>query len=307
MKRDALISRGLAVKATDNADGTVTLSGLAVVFDEPGTKNRDLNGEYFTSDTYYGAAAKSGSVVLDVPFHHHIPLGKTAEALELADAIIGEATMTKTEEGWLASVVVEMRTQYEKDIVASAKKGLLGWSTGTAPHVYRATKSGQITRWPLIEVSLTPTPAEPRTSAGVKTLAEIIAGSIKAESLTARLNRVHNAWYQRQGSGYVSEVYDSYVIAESQGTYYQVGYTDDGDGVAFASMNEWQPVTREVTYSPAAKAINDAIKASTSTIEHDGDAEASGALESIFDLLPVPQATDPYATLNQALDSVLYA
>lgn len=175
MERNALIHYGTAIKATDNADGSVTLSGLAVVFDEPGTKNRDLTGEYFTADTYYGAASKSGSITVDAPFHHHIPLDGSAKAAELADAILGEATMTKTDAGWLASLVLPMRTAYEKEIAQLAKDGKLGWSTGTAPHMYRAAKSGQITRWPIIEVSPTPIPAEPRTYAGVKSLSSMVA------------------------------------------------------------------------------------------------------------------------------------
>ena len=154
------------IKAAANADGSVTLTGMAVVFDAPGGAARDAEGEYFTSETYYGAAAKSGTVTLDTLFHHGIPIEDSDRARTLADAILGEATMTRTEKGWLASAVLPMREEYEADIVALAEAGKLGWSTGASlrPRVQKAA-DGMITRWPIVEVSLTPIPAEPRTFA----------------------------------------------------------------------------------------------------------------------------------------------
>lgn len=154
-----------AIKATANGDGTVTLSGPAVVFDAPGTRNRDLAGEYFTAETYYGAAAKGGAVTLDTLFHHGIPLEDTKRARRLADAILAETTLTKTGDGWLASLVLPMREDYEEEIAELAEAGKLGWSTGSAGHVVRKAADGMIERWPFVEVSLTPTPAEPRTFA----------------------------------------------------------------------------------------------------------------------------------------------
>ena len=154
-----------AVKAVENGDGTVTLSGLAVVFDEPGTRSRDLTGEYFTADTYFGASAKSGQITTDALFHHGIPVEDSVKARRLADALLAEATMTKTAAGWLASLVLPMREDYEAEIAELAEQGKLGWSTGSAGHVVRKSADGMIERWPIAEVSLTPTPAEPRTYA----------------------------------------------------------------------------------------------------------------------------------------------
>lgn len=39
--------------------------------------------------------------------------------------------------------------------------GALGFSSGAMPHLVKTTKSGHITRWPWVELSLTPTPANP--------------------------------------------------------------------------------------------------------------------------------------------------
>ena len=154
-----------ALKATQNADGSVTLSGPAVVFDEPGTRNRDLVGEYFTEDTYYGSVAKNGRFTTDTLFHHGIPLEDSTKARRLADALLGETEMVKAADCWLASLVLPMREDYDEEIAELAEQGKLGWSTGSAGHVVRKAADGMIERWPIVEVSLTPTPAEPRTFA----------------------------------------------------------------------------------------------------------------------------------------------
>jgi hypothetical protein len=42
------------------------------------------------------------------------------------------------------------------------QKGKLGYSTGSVAHLVERLE-GNIKRWPVYELSLTPTPAEPRT------------------------------------------------------------------------------------------------------------------------------------------------
>lgn len=156
---------GLAIKAETNADGTVTLSGLCVVFDEPDSGKADLTGEFFTAETYYGAGTLDGAAVVDGMFHHGHPLDDSPEAIALAEAILPPVSLVRDTKGWLARLVLPMREEYERDIAELAAKGALGWSTGSAGHAVRKTGDGQITRWPIIECSLTPTPAEPRTFA----------------------------------------------------------------------------------------------------------------------------------------------
>ncbi|MCY3778915.1 MAG: phage major capsid protein, partial [Chloroflexi bacterium] len=41
-------------------------------------------------------------------------------------------------------------------------QGILSWSSGSLPHLGEVGADGQIKRWPIVEGSLTPTPAEPR-------------------------------------------------------------------------------------------------------------------------------------------------
>ena len=41
-------------------------------------------------------------------------------------------------------------------------RGILNWSSGSLPHLVEVATDGYIKRWPVVEGSLTPTPAEPR-------------------------------------------------------------------------------------------------------------------------------------------------
>jgi hypothetical protein len=60
---------------------------------------------------------------------------------------------------------VEMADQYQKMIQELAKSGKLGYSSGATGHMVERKKMAdgryEITRWPIGEASLTPTPAEP--------------------------------------------------------------------------------------------------------------------------------------------------
>jgi hypothetical protein len=61
---------------------------------------------------------------------------------------------------------VEMADQYQKMIQELAKSGKLGYSSGATGHMVERKKMAdgryEITRWPIGEASLTPTPAEPQ-------------------------------------------------------------------------------------------------------------------------------------------------
>ncbi len=61
---------------------------------------------------------------------------------------------------WMQSQL-DASDQYYKEIRKLVKAGKLGLSSGSMRHLVQVDKSGQILRWPLIEGSLTPTPANP--------------------------------------------------------------------------------------------------------------------------------------------------
>lgn len=170
---------GGSVKAGDIDGDTLTVTGPGVILDEKNSKERDLYGEYFTKDTYFGKMKGDG---VDAFFHHKSPLlqvGWFSSGVEhiiperlfkffknLADHRFTNAVSTRFDEETsvlAATLILNMRNEYEEFVGKQAQKGLLSWSSGSAGHVSKIDwDTGEIKEWPIIEFSLTPTPAEPR-------------------------------------------------------------------------------------------------------------------------------------------------
>lgn len=146
-----VVAWGEAVKAL--GDGRV--GGYLVRFSTEA--DPDLTGEWFTAKTYYGPRDGDGA---DTLVHHGFPLKAGLE--ELADRLLSPLKTTKDEIGIFAEVVLDMADEYEKMLYELVEAGKLGWSSGAPGHMVRCKDSGEITRWPIAEGSLTPTPAEPR-------------------------------------------------------------------------------------------------------------------------------------------------
>ena len=145
-------------------DDTITVAGYGVVFG--GT---DLDGETFGSDTDYMLDLVPQKLVL---YDH-------GQNSEVKHAIIGKISadgITVDDDGIWIEAELSKHAAYVQHIRKLAEKGVLGWSSGSVGHlVSRAGKS--IKRWPIIEFSLTPTPAEPRTLGVevIKSLGEAVA------------------------------------------------------------------------------------------------------------------------------------
>lgn len=162
---DAVIYHGDAIKAL--GDGKI--GGYLVRFSTE--KDPDLHGEFFTKSTYFGPRDGDGA---DMLFHHGIPVKSGLE--QLADHIFKPIKTRKDEIGIFAEAALDMANAYEAAVYQLAQAGKLGWSSGTAKYLVKTTDAGEITRWPIIEGSLTPTPAEPRNRArAIKSLDELLS------------------------------------------------------------------------------------------------------------------------------------
>ena len=160
---DTLIFQGGAVKAL----GEGRVGGYLIRFDDDG-KARDLEGEYFTSKTYFGPDDGNGR---DTFFHHTHPIGaeidgKYVEFTELAERHFAPMKTERRDIGIWAETVLDMADEYERAVYGLAEKNKLGWSSGAAGHTVRyGNRPGEIKQWVIAEGSLTPTPAEPRNRA----------------------------------------------------------------------------------------------------------------------------------------------
>jgi len=138
-----------AVKMIDAIEGRV--GGYLVVWGD--SQRRDLQGEYFTPDTDLGLAWYAQRPVL---YHHGLDGDLKAAVIGVIDTLMPDAV------GIWAEAQLDMRQRYVRVVQKLIDRGVLGWSSGSLPHLVEVMDDGRIKRWPIVEGSLTPTPAEPR-------------------------------------------------------------------------------------------------------------------------------------------------
>lgn len=134
-------------------DGAGRVGGYLVVWGKPG--ERDLQGEYFTPATELGLAWYPQRPVL---YQHGLDGALKA-------AVIGKIdTLVRDETGVWAEAQLDLRQRWARAVQRLIEKGALGWSSGSLAHLVEVADDGHIRRWPIVEGSLTPAPAQPRRS-----------------------------------------------------------------------------------------------------------------------------------------------
>jgi HK97 family phage major capsid protein len=161
---DTFVNFGSEVKAL--GDGKV--GGYLVRFS--GETDPDLMDEFFNKDTDFAMEFPGKS---DVYFNHGLDGN-------LKHRVLSKAELKTDEFGVWAETLLNERDEFILDL---AKKGKLGWSSGTAGHLVEREAVGKATwikRWPLgLDASLTHIPAEPRNS--VVPLKSIAADNLKSD------------------------------------------------------------------------------------------------------------------------------
>ena len=168
--KNALWDSGCMDLLTSTVDGIKSdrlgyVKGYLVRFGD--TKTADLEGDYFTASTDYGfPVAKGQRVPLNVYYHHGMDaaVGKKS---------IGTGYIKMDDTGLWYEAQLDMADEYGSMIAKLCKQGKMGFSSGAAGHLVERKSMGgaaEITRWPIAEASITPTPAEYRNS--VKSLKE---------------------------------------------------------------------------------------------------------------------------------------
>lgn len=174
--------------------GKDRVGGYLVVFGNESAK--DLHGEFFTPATDFCLEWFNRRPML---YHHGLD-GKTETM------IVGVIdTIKKDHTGLWAEARLDIddelnawehdqrkrRRAYLEKIRAMLGRGELSWSSGSVGHLTRRKASGEIVRWPLIEGSATPGPAEPRRTeiSLLKTALSGVKSIIDLKSLEAIENR----------------------------------------------------------------------------------------------------------------------
>jgi HK97 family phage major capsid protein len=96
----------------------------------------------------------------------------------------------KDEKGLWIEAVLDAHNKWVDGIWKLVDRGALHFSSGSVPHMIKRADDGAVKSWPIIEVSLTPTPAEPRNTkvlnlAGDTTIADQ-GGAIRRSDLGRR-------------------------------------------------------------------------------------------------------------------------
>jgi len=135
-------------------DGTHRVGGYAVLWGDP--DHKDLTGEYFTPDTEELDRLFKGIGRLPLIYRH-------AGDDELKTSVVGVVDyLVKDSMGLWYEAQIKAADRYRQAIIDLIRKQKLGTSSGTLPRARRVAKDGRILRWPIVEISLTPMPAEPR-------------------------------------------------------------------------------------------------------------------------------------------------
>jgi hypothetical protein len=156
---DLLITFGDELEVKRLEGGGLEIKGYAVRFTGPG--DTDLEGDYFTGETDFGS-------VKEVGLYYQHGLDK-----EMGRKRIGSAKLDRKDAGLWMEAQMKLREDYEKAIEEMVRRKKMGISSGAAGHLVERVKTeggNFISQWPIGEVSLTPTPAEPRNVVSLKSL-----------------------------------------------------------------------------------------------------------------------------------------
>lgn len=143
-----LIIDGGTVKT--NEEGLV--EGLGIVFGSEEEPDQSSKRDFFTKDSFI---RKKES--FSVPLYYEHGLGAI-------DVEIGEATLTKTDQGWKANAVIDTSDELGKKVYEAVKEKPHGFSTGALEHLVkreaRSNNTNFLKQWVVGEISLTERPAE---------------------------------------------------------------------------------------------------------------------------------------------------
>lgn len=133
------------VKILKMEEDVATVGGYGVIFG-----GEDLEGERFAADTDFMPDLVPVKLVL---YDH---------AMGEVKHIIGQAAEKIDEVGIWVEAQLDRSREYVEAVLKLVEEGVIGWSSGSVGRLVERDGKN-IKRWPIIEYSLTPTPAEPRT------------------------------------------------------------------------------------------------------------------------------------------------
>lgn len=146
------IDKPTRVTVKSMTEDKVVVGGYGILFG--GTEDRDLEGDYFAKDTDFWIDKIAGAK--PVLYEHGMhPVVKSA--------VLGSTLEFKADDiGLYVEAELDRHNKYIDTVLELADKGVLGWSSGAVSHLVQRAKDGLLKSWPIAEMTLTVSPAEPR-------------------------------------------------------------------------------------------------------------------------------------------------
>lgn len=175
---ETLITQGglVEIKSIDERH----VAGYLVTFGSPSTADLTPMKDFFSAATDFDIDWDEGAKA-SVYFEH-------GQDDVLKKTRLGRGTLTKTDAGIWIDAYLERRADYEayvEQLLGAAKDGKLGWSSGSAAHLLERERVGgahHVKRWPIIDATMTFTPADWRS--GVIAIKSLINAEDSAISST---------------------------------------------------------------------------------------------------------------------------
>ena len=121
---------------------------------------KDLEGDWFSAATDFGAGAGNGAPTL---LNHGRPV---SAALAKFARVVGPTAKTEKDlSGIFAETTLDESDPFQAALLCLVEKGVLRWSSATTPTFLAKAPDGFIKRWIIVEFSFTAQPCEPRLPA----------------------------------------------------------------------------------------------------------------------------------------------
>jgi starvation-inducible DNA-binding protein len=155
----------MSLKFTTLDDGSLQVEGVGIPFGGP-VNGKDLHGQFFSTKTDF-----AWDLIPDGqrPLLYQHGLDSTMKT-----NVIGRWSVKKVDDAgvWIRAQL-DARNEYIDEIKELLDSEALGLSSATMGHLVKVSaKTGEILRWPVVELSLTPNPANPSAYV-VKTVGEV--------------------------------------------------------------------------------------------------------------------------------------
>ena len=234
-----------AVKIIAQDDNIATVGGYGVVFG-----GKDLEGETFTRATDYMLDLVPNKLV----FYEHGQREDVAHKI----GIVPNEDVIPDDTGLWIQAELDKSAAYVDSVLKLIDEGVLGWSSGSVAHLARR-KGGVIKTWPLVEFSLTPTPAEPRTL-GVEVIKQMAETNPEFKALLPEMGQETHSAGANDGEG-EADVSDSLAKESKKMSETQDAPVLTADAIAQAmgaQLDErFEPVMKRLETLEKSQPVND--------------------------------------------------